>query len=268
MRRRLYAAVLGALLAAGGSAPAAAQPLFYQVYGWETLPAGWVEPALWTTAIVNSDLSEQHFGKTLPRDGLMAHELELAYGMTDRLTLEAYADFTDPDGGSLEYSRFRFAGRYRLFGRYQRFFDTALYAEYTVPRQAYSNTEELETRIILQKDMGDFRLRLNPIFSKAMSGDQVDEGVEAGFAGGLYWRRHYRWQPGIEYYANYGPLQNPTTTDSQPQMLFGTLDLHWGGSWRWHLGVGTGLTDGSDDLIATSIISYEFGTVRPSKQAQ
>ena len=102
---------LGVLLAAP-----AAQARHFKVYGYDTLKAGELELVYWTDYVADSDSTMRFFDKTgVERDGLWAHTFELEYGVTDRWTLAAYADFEQPAGEALEFIQARVvAARYRF----------------------------------------------------------------------------------------------------------------------------------------------------------
>ncbi len=177
-----------------------------KVYGWETPARGWLEPTVWTQFVPASDLEYERFDGAPSRENLLLQTVELEYGLTGSFAVGAYADFERADGEAFRYAQVRIVAQWALFSRYERFFDTALYAEYYQPRASYGEPSELEARLILEKDIGDIRLRLNPIVSKATSGDEISNGLEGAFAGGLYYRRFYFLQPGVEYYASIGEL--------------------------------------------------------------
>ena len=78
---------------------------FYQVYGYTTLDANEKELVIWNTFIPSSDHDYSFFGETAPRAGLMAHSLELEYGITRNFTVATYADFEQPQGHDLKWIR-------------------------------------------------------------------------------------------------------------------------------------------------------------------
>lgn len=255
---------LAGLILSSHAGSAAAQSL--RVYQWETPRQGAAEVSLWNTHVNQSSQPYTGFDSQASREGLWTHTGELEYGMTDRFALGAYVDYQDPPGMGPQFTGTRFLARYRFFNRYQRFINPAIYLEYIVPRSSYSSAEELEARIILEKDLGDFRLVLNPLLSKAVSGDSVDEGMQLGMASGLYYRRYYAVQPGLELYSDFGPLSSLKSGSEQSQQLFPTLDLRFARNLVWNVGVGFGLTDSSDDVTVKSILTYTFDTLSPSQQ--
>jgi len=240
---------------------------YYRVYGWETPQKGWLEIMLWNKNVAKSDLTFEQNGNDYSSQGLYLHSVEVEYGVTDRFTVGMYGDFRNSSDVSLSYYRFRAVARYALFTKYQRFFDTALYLEYYQPSKDVEDPSEMEMRLILQKDLGDFRLMLNPTISKDISGEEVKDGVNGNFFGGIYWRRYYAIQLGAEYYGRYGQIRDLLPSAEQEHVVFGVADLKFFKGFNWQLGVGAGLNSGSDDLIIKSIITYEFSTLRPSKQS-
>lgn len=239
----------------------------YRVYGWETLRRGWVEAMVWNIGFLESDRSFFWNEELHPKDQLFFHSAEVAYGVTDRFTVGAYGDFRNSPETNLRFFRFRAVARYRLFGAFSRVFRPTIYLEYYLPNAKSGESAELESRLILERDFNDFRLLLNPAVSFDLSGEDVKEGVNGNFYAGLYWRRYFFLQPGIEYYGRYGELQEWPNQSERPHLLFLNLTLQPTPGLKWELGGGKGLTSGSDDYIIKSILTYEFQTLRPSKQA-
>lgn len=236
-----------------------AEAQFYKIYGYKTRKAGELEFVYWTSYIASSNLNYQFFDKIAERKGLVAHSFELEYGVTDRLTLAAYFDFEDPSAGDFKYTRFRAVFfRFRFFEKGDHFFDPAIYMEYYIPSKDYKDYEELEIRLILEKDIRNFTLVLNPMFEKKTSGSKSGEGVELNYAMGLYYQKYRAFQPGIEYYGKYGEISDFKEFRAQRHYIFPTADLRFGPGFHWHLGVGFGFSDASDDITIKSIFSYKF----------
>lgn len=230
----------------------------YKVYGYDTAEQGEVEAVLWNSYVAQSDGTHAFFGDTVDREGLWAHTLEMEVGLTDRLMIAGYLDLLDPAGESPSFTRSRAVFlRYRFAESGEFFFDPAVYAEYYVPRSSYRSTETLELRLILERRLGVFDLRLNPIFEKATSGEEIEEGVEFEYAAGIYFGGFDAVQPGLEFHGEAGEFSGFEPTAEQTHYLFPTLDAELG-KLEWHLGAGVGLTDASDDVTIKSILSYEF----------
>lgn len=259
--------LLGAALAAAVALPAreAAAQIGYRVYEWETPMTGWSEPTIQNYVVPKSDQPYEHFGSSATREGMSSHTLEMEYGLTDRVTASVYADFESAHDAGFHYVGARGNVRYRFSNRYQRLFNPALYVEYYVPRGKYEGSNTLETRLILERDAADFRLDLNPILAKSFA--DTATRVQAELNTGLYYRRFYGVQPGVELFSDLGPFGASPSFREQKQVLFPTVNLRFANAFTWNLGVGVGLTKPSDKLTLRSIFSYQFQTVRPSHQA-
>jgi hypothetical protein len=247
--------------------PATAHAQRYTVYEWEGPMDGWVEPTLHDYAVPKSRRTYDHFGKTVTEAGVTAHALEVEYGLTDRFTISAYADFESAHSIPLTYTAARAVGRYRFSNRYQRFFNPALYVEYTAPRSRYEANNEIETRLILERDVEDVRILLNPRVAFALA-DTSNAGPQAGFSGGVRWRRFYAVQPGVELHSELGRLGHGLPWREQQEVLMPTATIRFARAFTWELGAGVGLTHATDQLSLKSILHYEFQTVRPSHHAQ
>lgn len=234
---------------------------FFQVYGYETLDANEKELVMWNTFIPSSDASYLFFGDTVGRKGMLAHSIELEYGISNRFTVALYADFEQPRGEQLRWIRTKaVALYYQLFEKNKMPVDISLYAEYKLPRKEYARGEEIEFKVILEKDLGFHRLILNPTFEKKISGDDVDEGVEFVLNGAYTFTKSLVFQPRLEYYSSMGELYDMPSYRNQKNYLFPAIDLFFGryGQFRWHAGVGIGLTEPADNLLIKSILSWEF----------
>lgn len=254
-----------------GFAPAATQAQFFRVYEYKTADAGAMEFSYWTTYVASSDHEMDYFGQALPREKLWAHSFEVEYGLSHRLTVGYYADCLSPEGGSFEYIRSKLLACYRLFEKYERPFDLALYGEYIIPDKDYDESEKFEFRMVIEKDVGPIRIALNPILEKKTSGDDVDEGVEFAYAAGLYYDNagDGLWntpdvavRPGVEFYGELGEVSDPKGSSQQGHYVFPVLDVFYTRftdcKMHWNVGTGFGLGGEADDLVVKSIITFEF----------
>ncbi len=243
------------LLAFSASASLLAQDEYYRVYQFETPYKGHLEVTNWTSFVGRSSGDYEHYDKTYSRKNLIASSMELEYGVTDHFVLAGYADFDDPQNGHFNFARSRIEARYRFGERFDNFVNTMVYVEYYLPNQSYSNSQELEARLILDKDLGDFRIVANPMISKYVNGDE-DQSWQPFLSSGIYYRRGKVIQPGVEYYENF---------HDHAATLFPTLDINIGGSIIWNVGAGFGLNKPADDLILKSILQVDLQAIRPAK---
>ena len=260
MRARRFA---GASVALGLASCALGQQTFYRVYGYEQPLAGWLELNAWGTSIASSALKGEDFGKE-GRGGLFANTYEFEYGLTEHFSFGGYADFDASSDGPYSLVRERAQARYRFGNRYDKTLNLGLYAEYYFPKASFSDSQELETRIIVGHDFNDLRLKVNPIFGFYTTGSERGQ-VSLSFASGLYYRRRLAFQPGLELYDDFGNFGRMPALRNQKHVLFVTGDFHWK-PYSWiNVGVGAGLTPGSDGLTLKAIYTYEFPLFRPKQ---
>ncbi len=170
-------------------------------------------------------------------------------------------DFEQPKGND-----FRWIGTkavmlyYRMFEKAQLPVDLALYAEYKLPRKGYKTSEEIEFKVIMEKDISSHTFILNPTFEKKISGPDVEEGVEFALNGSYTFKKSGVFQPKLEYYSKMGELYDMHTFSEQKNYIFPSFDIFFGthSMIRWHAGIGFGLTDPTDNIIIKSVISWEF----------
>src|SRR5881628_748703 len=117
-----------------------------KVYSPYALDKGEVEVAYWFDAFLDTPLTTSG---PFPRKHLLRHTGELAYGLTDRWSLEAYLDFEQPtQGGSEQFTfvQYRFETIYRFLDQRDAWPAIALYVEYTLPRRQYEHRDEVESK--------------------------------------------------------------------------------------------------------------------------
>ncbi len=255
MRRRLGRLTLAIALL--GLLPASALARDFKVYPYATPTPGEIEAAYWLDYIAFSPQPYSYFGKTLSKEGLFRHSVELEYGATDRLGLAGYVDFEQPRGQRLSYVQMRAVFlRYRFGEPGQWAMDPAIELEYYLPDAGYNPSEKLEARFIFEREL-DHRLTLllNPIIEKGTSGPDVTEGLEFDYAAGLYYRYSHEATPGLELFGRWGALKR---LDYPRHTLMPAVNLRLVPRLFINVGIGFGLTSDTDKVVLKSILAYEF----------
>ncbi len=260
MAKKFYLLSLTLLLTMGLIGNAQARN--FKVYGYGTPAAGEAELVYWNDYVLSSDNSMPYFGNSsVSREGLIQHTLEVEYGFTDRLKFALYLDADQPSGENFEFTRARIvAAHYRFGDPGQRFFDTALYIEYYLPRVGYMGKakEQLEARIILEKQIGESTLRINPVLEKVTSGPDIQEGLELDYSASLYGPISNKLKWGIEYYGGVGELVNAKPLSKQKNYLVPAVTYKFNKHFKWNIGAAVGLTQAADDLVIKNIIEWEL----------
>lgn len=241
-----------------------------RVYLWETPPEANVELSLLHVGVIESSVHERGFGENQAksRAGHQFSSLEAEYGLTDRWTASVYGDFELSSSGAFRYTGIRAETRYRLFDRYTRLVDTALSFEFDAPRPDSGEGQAFEARLIMSRDFGDFRAIVNPRFELPLTGDEAGEGVMLGVASGVYFRRWWRVQPLLEYFATFGRIVRPARAAEQRHVLYPGVRVRLASRFDALATVGVGLTESSDRLSARLLVTYEFETIPPSERAR
>lgn len=235
--------------------------LNFKTYGYKTLEKGETELVYWTGYALDSENKMKYFGKEIDRKGLVNHLLEVEYGITDRWTVAAYADFLQPAQEELKLVQGHVVGvRYRFFEKGERFFDPTFYVEYYMPRKSYlgENKDRVEARIILEKDFGDAALKLNPKLEKVVSGPDVAEGMEFEYAASFYFEFSRKFEAGVETYGAMGEFSSFKPGNEQLHYVMPAVEAKLLKSLSWNLGVGFGLTEASDKTVVKSILEWEI----------
>lgn len=238
---------------------------YFRVYGYETPLQGWLEPTFWTTHMPRSNADFGHFGLDVGRGGLTAYSGEIEYGLLDHMSLSTYFNVQDPHGSGPRFTEGRIEARYRFRDSYDLPVNLAVYAEYYLPRKSFSQSQELELKLIAEKDLEDFRVDLNPTVEVYTTGPEAGSAPRLSFDAGAYYRRYFRIQPGLEYYGVYGKINSPAAARDQQQQIFPTVDVRLGRNLDWQVGVGFGLTHETDPVTLKSILTYEFPLIRPQR---
>jgi hypothetical protein len=179
---------------------------------------------------------------------------ELAYGVTEWWELGWYAPFAVSNNQFLSNGakiRTLFVVPHaadRIF-----FYGVNFEFDYGTPRFAQS-LFNIEMRPIIGVRNKEWEFIVNPIvdFSTGTYG-------EADFAPAIRLARKLGndFYIGAEYYGDFGKIGNFLPLQQQQQLLFAVTDFKLG-VFDVDLGLGFGLTSGSDQLIGKTIISYAF----------
>lgn len=263
MNRRLTRTLttLTSLALLGASATTHARGL--EVYGYAAPKQGEVE-AVYTldyiqkAAVDNKTMN--YFGKTdengdsvaVSREKLAQHTVEFEYGLTDNWSTAIYMDFEQPKGEDFKYVQTRAVmTRYNFFKKGERFFDAGIYFEYYAPREQYqgATNDELEVRLILEKDIGAWAIKLNPTLAKIMSGPGVTEAMEFEFSGGVYRNFADNFKAGVEVFDKFGEIANTKSSKAREGYISPMVDYDIKNGVAVQFGVAFGLSDASDDRI-------------------
>ncbi|PYP88368.1 MAG: hypothetical protein DMF61_07195 [Blastocatellia bacterium AA13] len=185
---------------------------------------------------------------------------EITHGITKHFELAGYiVTAWVPDVGP-KFAGARIRPRFRLPEEWHLPFKFSLSTELGFNKHQFdSNTITLELRPIIEKELGKWYLSFNPDFAKSFKGTDSHRGF--GFEPGVKvsYAVTKKVEPGIEYYAETGPISHFEPIEDQHHIVFGTVDVNTTPNWELNFGVGKGLTGSSEHWIVKWIVGYRFG---------
>ncbi len=211
---------------------------------------GKMEATYWLDAILSTPIA--NFGP-LPRKGLLLHTASLAYGLTERWSLEGFVDFVEPTREGKDqftYLDSKAHTVYRVLDRQGYWPAVGLLAEYTLPRRQFIHSDRFESQLLTESRTDLWMIRLNP----AVVADA--QATKFGYAIGLY----RFWQPtvrlGVESFSNLGPLR-PSELAPLQHSVGPAVQFAWG-KISWDLGIQFGLNSQSDYTAVKSYLDFHF----------
>jgi len=253
---------------------ASVDPWEFEVYPYSTNSRGMAEFES-DNAVISSGHSADDGGTsngTIASQHQWYNSYEFSYGLTDRIEAAVYLDMAQPNGSGLQWAGDNFRFRGRLFDEGVLPVDLGWYLElewHKVPQfdDAY---RELEFRPIIEKDFGRLNLMANPKFEKVLAGAGHNQGVEFGYVLAAKFRASRRCSPSIEFYGGTGRIDQPDPLAEQQHYTFAAFSGELPGGLEYDVGVGFGLTRGSDHTIFKVNLELErfLGTVfGPSRES-
>ncbi|HKJ40882.1 MAG TPA: hypothetical protein VKA27_02265 [Sunxiuqinia sp.] len=241
----------------------------YKIYEWEKYHRGWMEVGLRASRIFNNSNTYQFYfdGRNRVKQGLSMTTANIAYGFSDKLMVGLNSDFLVKGSIGANFYRLRANALYRLSDKHSHSLGTSLFLEYSIPNSLSKLPTEIELKLILSKQWGDFQLDINPSLVQALSGSEADrQSALANCNVGFYWKRHYVFQPGLEYYGAFGEVTNLSSQKEQIHELFAVANIRLADGLLFNIGAGHGLTDASETVVGKIGIRYQFPTISPRKQ--
>ena len=183
---RFAALILGMITLANGTARADRRH-FVWTYDAQTLERGESEIETYTTfSAADRSHTRNATSTTL--------QFELETGMTPQMDFSVYQVFAQDAGEPMRYEGYKLRMRHRLTAPDRRPFAAVAYAEYE-GRPDFS-TSAVETKLILGRGIGDFRLAVNGILELVPEAGEWE--VEPAYAAGAAWQASELLSLGLE----------------------------------------------------------------------
>lgn len=228
-----------------------------QVYGSETVEAHH------TMVELHNNFSVQ--GTKTYEDGVYPTEhqwhetLEITHGFTDWFETGWYVFTSAAPGQGWQWVGDHIRPRARIPEKWNWPVGLSLSTEIGYQRAAFSpDTWTWEIRPIIDKKLGKWYWSFNPTIDRSFHGPSVNKGVEFS----PNFKASYDVTPivagGLEYYGSLGPVTGFDPLRDQQQQIVPAIDLNLSPNWEFNLGVGVGITHGTDHLLVKMILGYRF----------
>ena len=242
------------------TAHAGIDPFEFQVYGYDTVGKGTLDPELLSSYIVaGHKAGDGGSSPTYASQGMMRYALELEYGLTDKIDFAYYLNLARPDGQDLQYagSKFRLRGRFAEEGQLP--VDLGWYTEMEWWSSAFNDDQlEAEFMTTLQKNFDKWTVIINaPSIEKVFVGANRNAVFEIGWRSEVSYQVADRTRIGLQVYGSPGKVNDVTPVDLQQQYVVPTLHTALFNKVRTSIGLGFGLTPGSDLFFLKA--NFHFG---------
>jgi hypothetical protein len=200
-----------------------------------------------------------------PTEHQLHETVELTEGISSWSEVGFYVFTSEQNGHGVQWVGDHIRPRIRVPESWGWPVGVSLSTEIGYQRAAYSpDTWTWEIRPIIDKAVGRWYFAVNPALERTLHGPDVHQGLAFAPAAKI----GYDFTPfvsgGIEYYADYGPLDNPVPLHYQQQQIFAVSDLNISPLWEINFGIGIGATAATDHLIFKCIFGRRFDWGRHS----
>ncbi len=255
----------GLLMLQAQQTEADVDPFEFQVYPYRTQGKGVFDPQLLSSYIaVGHGLGQGGTSPTYASQSMQRYAMEFEYGVTDKIDFAYYLNLARPDAADLQYagSKFRFRGR--LFEQGELPVDLGWYSEVEWWSSQFDDDQiEAEIMSTMQKDVGKWSFIVNaPDIEKVLVGASRQAVFEIGWRG----EASYQWSEGtrlgLQVYGSPGEVNAATPLSQQQHYVVPTVHTVLFDTFRSSLGLGFGLTPGSDLFLIKATIHFD-GDTRP-----
>lgn len=188
-------------------------------------------------------------------DNYFSQVLGFEYGLTDYWKTELSGELEKENGAGDKLTNIKWENIFVPFKHGENWVDVGLYVE--LEKAARDNEpNNSEVKLLLEKKAFGFDNTANLILSHEF-GPNHSTDTNAGMALQSLYRIDRSFSPGIEYYANYGALDNGPSFDDQNHVLGPVIEGKIG-KVSYNTGVLFGVSKAAPDTTVKLNLEYEF----------
>jgi hypothetical protein len=125
------------------------------------------------------------------------------------------------------------------------------------------DTWNIEIRPIIDKQMGDWYVSLNPVMGKSLRGLNAGSGFDFAPAATVTRDITRLVNLGVEYYGGWGNVKSLAPSNEREHQVFGVVNLDIAPEWEFNAGVGFGFTAAQETRIVKLILGRRVGLLSP-----
>jgi hypothetical protein len=200
------------------------------------------------------------FDSDASKDSKEKFKIDIGYGVTDYWSTAYVGEVEEDANGDLEYEATAWENIFQLTEQGEYWVDVGLYLEYEWAHED-ANTDKVEGKILLEKNVGKYVNTANLIFSRHL-GSAASNATDFEYA----WRTKYllskQYEPGIEIYGEMGEVGHVSPSDQQDHrigpVLGGIFSSDTHSKWVYEVGYLFGVSDAAPNGTFKFVIEYEF----------
>jgi hypothetical protein len=188
-------------------------------------------------------------------DGYFSQVVGFEYGLTDWWQVELAGEIEKEDGENNKLTNYKWENIFAPWKPGENWMDAALYVE--LEKGAHSDDpNNFEAKALLEKDVGKFANTAN-LKAEHEFGPNHEDSWGTGIALQTKYRYDQKFEPGIEYYGDFGTFHDKLSFNDQSHQIGpvaqGKIDHV-----KYDTGVLFGLSDAAPDATVKLNLEYEF----------
>ncbi len=195
----------------------------------------------------------------LPQHRVTHFTLEPSYGVTDFWEIGGYFQAALRGDGTFDYAGIKLRSKFVTRPGFHPHIRLGLNLELSVLPETYDrNRWAGELRPIVAWENHDWYFAANPIIGTPLAGSGFTAGPTFEPAVAAMFKVDEKFGFGLEYYADFGAIADPAPWRLQQHYLYEIENLLAVKDFELQLGIGEGLTSGSNPLVVKMIVGYVF----------
>ena len=189
------------------------------------------------------------------QDNYFSQVLGFEYGLTDWYKTELSGEIEKENGRSNELTNIKWENIFVPFKHGENWIDVGLYLEMEKAARD-GNPNNFEAKLLLEKEFGKFDTTANFVAAHEF-GPNHDNAINTGMALQAKYRLDKMFEPGIEYYADFGDSRNYPSYSEQDHKVGPVIEGKIG-KVNYSTGVLFGISDMAQDTTYKLNLEYEF----------